>query len=574
MSRILRSASLWPPIRPRSLDITGSTFDLLEAVGIARRTGLAGSIALLPLGVAIRDRIEAVVRRAFAERGFLSMSLPALQSRALWERSGRWDVYTSDGSMFQLQGRDGQSYCLTPTSEELAVATVATDLRSYRDLPLRLYQSAAKYRDELSPRGGFIRAREFEMADCYTFDTSIADMHRAVEDLNAACSQALANLGLPVVHAIPADGGDISNAPSTEHVVPADIGQSEYLECPHCGYRGDGMVISARFDSDETVGAPKSDWVKVIAFRCTVDGQDLVISVAIRGDLQASPRKVLGAIGAESIRLLDENEFRQVFHLDPHFLNPGVADQFGDRLLFDTSVIEMRNFVIADSESATGLRGDCDWNSGPLLAGILPDKGSNVHAAIAGLRCGRCGEDRLVAHQAVELGHVFELGTRYSAPMGLSYLDETGASATPQMACSGIGIGRCLQTLAHVGRDERGLRWPVNIAPAHVHVMAADEREAASRRVDDIAATLAAAGVDVLVDDREVTVGEKFRYAWALGIPHVLVVSDRRRTGGVEWTSRWAGRTVDVVEAELPGLLAEFVATKITATTTESGGTL
>lgn len=559
-ARVTRLSRSWPPVRSRGIDLSGATFELLTCLGIVRRTDVAGVFSLMPLGLAIRDRMESVVRQTFLTHGFAPVSFPSLQSRAMWQRSGRWAVYAEEGSLFQVTGRRSEErWCLAPTSEEMAVDTVAADLRSYRDLPVRLYLSTTKFRDEISPRGGLMRAREFEMADAYTFDRTPADMARSLELLNKACQLSLRNVGFVDTTTVPADGGDISRAPSTEHVVVSDIGQSEFLRCPGCGYLGDPDVVSAAFPSaaDRPAAPTTANVVKVLAFRCALDADSQVVSVAIRGDLQVSERKLLAATGASSVRLLATEELLDVFGVDRHFVHPKIAASRG-RLLYDQSVVSMKDFVVADPDSADGLGQQANWGTGPLLSGVLPDAGSDLHRCATGVHCGQCGKQEFQAYQSVELAHVFELGRRYTEPMGLRYRDARGEPAVPLMACSGIGLGRCLQTLAHVRRDERGLHWPSAVAPADVHLVPVSHGEAGVADADQVARRLAEAGLSVLIDDREVSTGERFRYAWALGVPHHLVVSRRNGRVRMEWVRRADGSSTELSEAEFPLLIAQI----------------
>ncbi|MEU6162849.1 proline--tRNA ligase [Streptomyces tanashiensis] len=556
MADLIRVSTLWPPVRPRSIDLDATTHGLLEAVGVIREADLAGSFALMPLGVLIRDRIEAIIRRSFVEHGFGAIMLPVLQSRAIWESSGRWQTYADQEALFRVVGRGEEATaCLGPTSEEISVVTVASDLVSHRDLPVRLYQSTSKFRNELSPRGGLLRAREFEMADAYTFDADRAGMLAAVEALNAACQSALSRMGLPGVQRIPADGGDISKAPSTEHVVRSELGQSQFVECPACAYRADPEVAVAAFPHPDRHPAADAgaQTVKVMAFGCVRAGEELVVSVVIRGDLQVSLRKVVEILEASSVRALSEAEFRASFSVEPHTLNPAIALSASDEVLFDTSVADLRDFTTVSS--ATGLIHGANWGEGPLLDQVIPEHPVAVHAADAGLWCGRCGEARFEVHRAIELGHVFELGDRYSTPMGLRFVDREGRDSAPLMACSGIGVGRCLQTLADAFRDERGLNWPAEVAPAQVHMIVAARGEEPERDAMRLQGVLAANGISTLLDDRDVSLGERFRYAWALGLPHHVVVSSRTREGVYEHTDRTTGLSQDVAESELLKIL-------------------
>lgn len=558
MTEVISLRGLWPPVRAKGIDLDAGTWDLLCALGLVRRAGPAGSFAWLSLGLAVRDRVEGLIRRSFLSQGFSVVDLPVLQSREIWERSGRWSVYGTDGSLFTVRDRDRvDALALGPTSEEASVTVVGEDLRSYRDLPVRLYQSTTKFRNEISPRHGLLRAREFEMTDAYTFDTDPAGMADSVRRLNAACSDALAGMGFHDVLQTDAYGGQIAKAPSTEHVVVNPLGQSDIVRCPHCRHCADVEVGRGQVD-------PVDDaTVKVLVFRpagavVPADATSLV-AVLIRADLAVSTVKLARVVGADDVVPLDPARRAAVFGVRRHELSPADVARAGARVVVDVSAAVLDTFTVADPATPSGRREDVRWGHGEGGAGVDPGDGQTVHRAAAGLRCERCGQGRYVQLCGIELAHVFELGQRYSAPMGLTYAGRDGEQATPLMACSGIGIGRCIQALADLGRDARGLRWPASVTPADVQVFATpggDDRGPVQR----VAAALAAGGARVLLDDREVSAGERFRYAWALGLPQFVVVSGRD-PGRVEWVRRDTGERIDGEAGALIPQVLKCVAT-------------
>lgn len=525
-------SSVWPPLRP-TVDLSMSTYALLEAAGLVRRSPVSGVHTLLPLGLRVRDQIAAISRRAFERQGFGAVSFPALQSRSMWEESGRWAIYQDEGALFVVDGGSAGEMCLTPTSEEIAVATVRTDLRSYRDLPARLFLSTPKFRNEMSPRGGLMRAREFEMADAYTFDAHADGMGESVQSLNEACSAALSNMGLHGALQVGADGGSISNGPSTEHIVIADFGESNFLACTYCGKRGAPELVSGLFISepDKSTTEPV---VKVMVF---AGAGGRVVAVMIRDDLHVSTRKVAATLG-EPVAFLPADRIASIFDREPGTLNPWDAVKHSDVALFDESVTNLKRFTIADGSQ---LRAGVRWDGYGGLPAIAP-AGRDLHRAVPGLRCGHCGTGRFEEIEAVELAHVFELGRQYSAKMGLRFAGADGNPGVPYMACSGIGITRCLQTIAGQFRDRSGLRWPAGVGPADVHVIGlrADQPEA-RERIMMVAQTLAKAA-RVIADDRHAAAGDKFTFASLLGVPCQIVVSPRQDPGEVELISRWTGR--------------------------------
>ncbi|WP_239515970.1 MULTISPECIES: aminoacyl--tRNA ligase-related protein [unclassified Streptomyces] len=534
----LYTSTLWPPVRPRAADPGSTTMELLDSLGLVSATAASGVFTLLPLGLRVHDRLSSIARRAFEERGAHTVSFPTLQSSRLWKETGRWDAYQREGALLTSRSRSGEDMCLAPTSEEIATATVRDRLRSFRDLPARLFLSTTKFRDELSPRGGLMRSREFTMADCYTFDASPEAMRTSTRFLNDACAAALTGMGLTGTFQAPADGGSISAGPSTEHLLLGDSGQSTILACRHCGNRGDAAVLSSK--PAPHTGEPV---VNVIVFAATgPDGSRRPTAVAIRSDLQVSARKLAEATGATHVTLLDPDLLPELYGTPAGTLTPWTAARApGTVLLFDTSVSTLEKFAISDG--ADGLRTSMSWDGGRGLLAITPS-GTDLHQATPGSTCVRCHQGQYSDTHAVEVAHVFELGRQYSAPMNLAFTDEHGAAQTPWMACSGIGITRCLQTTAEIHRDHHGLRWKAGTGPADLHltVLRAD-LPAMRERTDQLVRQLRTHGVSLLIDDRHLPAGDKLRYARLLGLPHHALISPRHNDDEVEITNRWTGRT-------------------------------
>ncbi|MDQ0595752.1 prolyl-tRNA synthetase [Streptomyces canus] len=544
----LYASRMWPPVRRGVGEATDSTLDLLYHLGLVARTAATGVHTLLPLGLRVHDRMSAIARSAFEERGALAFAAPTLQSRRLWEQTGRWRTYQREGALLTLRSSSGEEMCLAPTSEEIAAATVREYLSSFRDLPVRLFLSTSKFRDELSPRGGLMRGREFTMADAYTFDTSADGMRESVDFLNNACTAALTGMGLSGVFQAPADGGAISAGPSTEHLVLSNAGQSTIVACDHCGNRGDGAVTPAR--PSPPPGAPV---VNVIGFVLThPDGHIQPAAVAVRSDLKVSARKVVAATGALKVALLEPQDLPAILGKEAGTLTPWDAAANPDALLlFDDSVADLDEFAISDG--ADGLRSGVTWDGDQHLRALSPH-GRDLAEASDGSRCTLCpGTHRAV--RAVEVAHVFELGTQYSQPMKLAFTDPTGRQAVPWMACSGIGITRCMQTAAALHRDHHGLRWKPDTGPADVHltVLRADQPQM-QERTDRLVQDLTARGLSLFVDDRPLPAGEKLRYARLLGLPHAAVLSPERPAEEIEVISRWTGRTAVTESSHIPQL--------------------
>lgn len=539
----LHASRLFPPVRRRAADASASTMNLLESLGYVSRTDATGVFTLLPLGLRVHDRLARIARTAFEERGAHTVAFPTLQSRSLWEQSGRWEVYQTEGALLTSTSRSGEQMCLAPTSEEIASATVREHLRSHRDLPVRLFLSTSKFRDEIAPRGGLMRGREFTMADAYTFDSGPGGMRASVDFLNDACQAALVGMGLTGVFQAPADGGSISAGPTTEHLVLGETGQGSILVCDHCGHRGDHAVLQGR-------PTPQDDpVVNVIAFALTAhDGTTTPAAVAIRSDLQVSARKLAAVTGAARVDLLDPALLPEHFGKEAGTLTPW--DCAGTTILFDDSVAHLETFAISDGTA--GLRRDVTWADTKDLTALSPEA-VDLHRAAESMRCSRCEEGRYREARAIELAHVFELGTQYAAPMNLSFTDERGNAHTPYSACSGIGITRCLQTLADLHRDSNGLRWKPETAPADLHItVLRPDLPTMRERTDRVVQHLRDRGAALFIDDRHEPAGEKFRYASLLGLPHTVVISPQQHDDEVELVNRWTARTHRTPFSQIP----------------------
>ncbi|MGG7574113.1 aminoacyl--tRNA ligase-related protein [Streptomyces sirii] len=395
-----------------------------------------------------------------------------------------------------------------------------------------------------------MRGREFTMADAYTYDASPEGMRESVAFLNDAVTASLTGMGLTGVFQASADGGSISAGPSTEHLALSTTGQSTIVVCDHCGNRGDGAVAAAT-----PPPAGPDPVVNVIAFTLTLaHGGTQAATVAIRSDLQVSPRKVAAATGAAHVRLLDPQDLPALLGKEAGTLTPWDAAANDVLALYDHSAAGLDEFAISDGHEGllTGIR----WNGTHGLPALTPH-GADLHHATDNSRCGACSQGRYRSTRAVEVAHVFELGTQYSRPMNLSFTDQHGQPATPWMACSGIGITRCLQTAAELHRDHHGLRWKPGTGPADIHltVLRADRAEM-SERADQLTKQLLAQNRSVLVDDRPLPAGDKLRYARLLGLPHTVVLSPDRPADEIEVINRWTGRTTTATSIHLHQLAA------------------
>ncbi len=510
----------------------------------------AGIYSYLPLGWRALRKIEQIVREEMDRAGGQEVHLPALHPAELWEQSGR---RTSMGDvLFQLKDRRDRELVLGPTHEEVIVDLFKRHVQSYRELPLLLYQIQTKFRDEPRPRGGLVRTREFTMMDLYSFDVDWDGLDRSYDAVCEAYRRAFERCGLPTI-AVLADSGAIGGKDSQEYMYLTDVGEDEVILCPACGYAAntekadhrklalpderqlplEEVATPGQRTIDDLVrflGVPHHQTLKAVFYEA--DSQP--VFVAIRGDLQVNETKLRNALKAAELRFMDEARV-EAYGLVAGSAGPvGLRERLpGVRIVADDSAVETHNLVTGANREDVHLKNvnyGRDWTA---------DVVTDISLATPGAPCPRC-EAPLESRRGIEMGHVFKLGTIYSEAMDAVFLAQDGTQRHPVMGCYGIGIGRILAGVIEEHRDERGIVWPLTVAPYHAHVVALgvdqpDVREAAEALVND----LEAAGVETLYDDRDERPGVKFNDADLIGLPFRLTVSPRTiEKGAVEFKRR------------------------------------
>ncbi|MEV4005449.1 proline--tRNA ligase [Actinomadura sp. NPDC049753] len=555
-----------PTLREDPAEADAPSHRLLLRAGYVRQL-TAGHYSLLPLAVRVRAKIIQIVRAEMDAIGAQEMLLPAMHPAEPWRRSGRWDLIGAE--LFRLRDRRGAEHALGLTHEEI-FATVARELDSYRRLPQQWYQFQTKFRDEPRPKGGLLRTREFTMKDAYSFDVDRAGLDASFEACLGAYARIFERLGLPAL-ACEASNGTMGGSDSTEFMCPAPVGEDVVVRCPACGYAanieratsalpaaqdGPGPDAPERFDTpgvrtiDDLLeyGAPADRQIKTLVY--VLDGAPTL--VLLRGDHPLNEQKLVDATGAAEIRAAEPAEI-----LEALGALPGSLGAVGAPLP-----------VIADE----ALRGRRDMFTGANtddvhLRGV--DVGRDIEVgAWADLRevaegepCARCGEP-LEALRAIEVGHVFKLGDRYSRALGVEVLDADGRSVPVIMGSYGIGIERAMAAIVETHHDERGIVWPVAVAPFQVAVVTAQSDDAdVAAAAEEVYAGLSAAGVEVVIDDRPERAGVKFRDVELTGIPFRVTVGRRGLAeGAAEVTVRATGDTskiaLDSVVEHVRSLLA------------------
>lgn len=556
---------------------------LLLRGGYIRRVA-SGVYAYLPLLWRVLQKIQAIVREEINAAGGLETLLPQLQPAELWERSGRWQGYTAgEGIMFHLIDRQDRSMGLGPTHEEVVTALAAELLRSYRQLPVCLYQIQTKFRDEIRPRFGLMRGREFIMKDAYSFHADEADLRATYAVMDDAYRRIFRRCGLKTV-AVEADSGAIGGSASQEFMVTAEAGEDLVLSSPDGTYAAnqeravsqaepavpleiasEPVLLETPGQSTveslcEVHGLDPSQVVKVLLFRaCFADATVQPLLVCLRGDQHLNDVKLANAVGShfrEAGGLLEITplELPSIPYgyigpdLPDHVLGPGAAFL----RLADATALELRGFVCG-ANVPDAHRIGASWQS--LGVRLEPH---DLRAAQPGERCVHDPAQRLIASRGIEVGHIFQLGRRYSDALQARFTNDRGEEEALWMGCYGIGVSRLAQAAVEQHHDAKGIRWPVPIAPFEVIVVIANVQDPVQVDLAErIFGELRAMGIETLLDDRPERAGVKFKDAELIGIPWRVVVGRAAASGRVEVAARSGEAGEEVAAAALGSWLLE-----------------
>jgi prolyl-tRNA synthetase len=502
----------------------------------------AGVYSYLPMALRSLRKIETIIREEMDAAGGQEVLLPVLQPLELWEQSGR--AAAMGPTLFRLLDRRERPLALGPTHEEVITELVRRNVRSYRDLPLNLYQIQTKLRDEARPRAGLIRVREFAMKDAYSFHASQEDLDKTYLRMVQAYHNIFSRCGLEVI-AVEADSGAIGGKDSQEFMLVTPMGEDEVVRCRNCGYaanveKAEAIVpempkeallpleevstpgVTTIPDLARYLDVPEAKTLKAVFYAC--DGE--VVFVTIRGDLEVNEVKLANHLKCKELRLATDAEARAAG------LTPGYASAIGlrgVRRIGDRSITSGTNFVVGANKPDTHLR-NANYGRDFEVDDVI-----DILKAQPGHACVRCG-GLLEFARGVEVGHVFKLGTRYSETFNAMFLDSDGVEQPIIMGCYGIGVGRLLGAAIEANHDERGMIFPAAIAPYEVYLVGLNiDRQDVRTTADQVYADLQAASVEVLYDDREESAGVKFSDADLLGMPVRVTVSPRTlREGKVE----------------------------------------
>jgi prolyl-tRNA synthetase len=507
---------------------------LLVRGGFIRKVA-AGIYSLLPLGMRVVAKIERVIREELTRAGAEEVLLPMVHPGELWQESGRWQKYGPE--LLRLKDRKGADFAMSPTAEEAICDLVRRDVKSYRQLPLNLFQIQDKFRDEMRPRAGLMRGREFIMKDAYSFHATVEDAHREYRNMYDAYVRIFKRCGLDF-RAVEADTGAIGGSMSHEFQVLADSGEDAIVSCDACDYAANVEKAELKRESSEPAPAKAAleevhtpgagsidavskllkskprDFVKTLIY--IADGKPLI--ALVRGDRDVNELKLKAVAGAEALELASDALVREVTGAEVGFAGPQGRTV---PVWADLEVAAMGWAVTGANKTDYHVKG---FNLGrDVPAAKLVD----LRTAAAGDACARCASGHYRAYRGIEVGHVFFLGTKYSEPMKVNFLDADGKDKPMIMGCYGIGVTRIAAAAIEQNHDDDGIQWPMALAPFQVVITTAGREPELAQAAEVLEDDLTIRGIEVLYDDRDERPGAKFKDADLIGIPIRVTVGKR-----------------------------------------------
>jgi prolyl-tRNA synthetase len=547
---MLFSRALIPTTKEAPADATNASHVLLSRAGYIRRVG-AGIYDFLPLGYRVLRKVEGIVRQEMDRAGALEILMPALLPAEYFKETGRWDLYGD--VLLRLHDRKGADYHLGPTHEEIVTDIARREIRSWRDLPKNLYQVQLKFRDEPRPRGGLLRGREFIMKDAYSFDADEDGARASYETMRRAYVRIFDRMGL-TYRMVQADSGAIGGSTSAEFQVLVGSGEDAIVACQKCDYAANVEVAVAGHSAAPAsagaepatkdaiarvhtpgkggiedvagfLGASKGAMLKSLLFLAG----DAVVMAVVRGDHEVNPVRLARALGVDEVFLASEADVEKATGAKVGFAGPV---GFKGNIFVDRAASLVPSGVTGANET--------DWHLKNVVFGRdYQADVADVRQATTGDPCPNCDGGTLVSYRGIEAGHIFILGTKYSATMGATFIDKEQQQRPLVMGCYGIGVSRLVATTIEQHHDDDGLRWPMSIAPYQIHLVTLGTDEAVISAAKHLYEKLGHAGVEVLWDDRDERPGVKFKDADLIGIPLRVTIGARGlATGTIECKAR------------------------------------
>jgi prolyl-tRNA synthetase len=510
--------------------------------GLIRKES-AGMYLYLPLGFRVLRKITDIVREEMERAGALEFLMPELTSADLWKESGRWEAMGKE--MIRIKDRNGLEYALAPTHEEAFTAAVRSIVSSYRDLPLNAYQINTKFRDEIRPRYGVMRSKEFIMKDAYSFDMDEAGLERSYQSMRKAYRNIFSRCGIETIP-VEADTGAMGGSASEEFMVASEVGEEVLLLCAACGYKANQERAQYRRSEAAPAGEPEDlrvvDTPNVrtiddlaVFFNCGADrflksivylADSTPVMAVVPGDREINEVKLKNALGALEVELAPDAIVEEVTSAPVGFAGPMTKKPV--RTIFDLSIRTTRNAITGANEK--------DKHYAGVKAGrdFIIAQEADITSAVKGDACPQCGA-ALDERKGIEVGHIFKLGYKYTKSMNLTVLDENGKAVYPIMGCYGIGVNRTMAAVIEQHNDDKGISWPMTVAPFQVHLVGIAKSEDEISAVEEIYGMLSNAGIEVLYDDRKASPGVKFADADLIGMPvRVTVGKSYFKDGEIE----------------------------------------
>ena len=568
------SQFLLATVKETPADAETVSHKLMLRAGLIRKLA-AGLYTWLPLGLRVLHKVENVVREEMDRAGAQEVLMPSVQPAELWQESGRWEKYGPE--LLRFKDRHAREFCYGPTHEEVVTDFVRREIRSYRQLPANFYQIQTKFRDEIRPRFGVMRAREFLMKDAYSFHIDQASLQQTYELMHATYTRIFTRLGLEF-RPVAADTGSIGGSASHEFQVLADAGEDLIGYCTQCDYAANVELATAAAPAaraparaqQATVATPNQHSIEDVSRFLKIDprqtvktllvkGADGPVAVVVRGDHEINPVKLTKIVGiASPLTFASADEVQTAAQCAPGSVGPVGLKV---RVIADRDAAAIADFVAGANRNGEHLTG-VNWGRD------LPEpEVHDLRNVVAGDKCAHCG-GVLALRRGIEVGHIFQLGTKYSAAMNATCLDEAGKAVVMTMGCYGIGVSRVVAAAIEQNHDTNGIVWPAPIAPFDLALLplGAHKSPRVAQAADALYKELTAAGISVLLDDRNERPGVMFSDMDLIGIPHRVVIGDRGLDKGViEYKARRASENEDIALANAGALLHEKVKTALKA---------
>jgi prolyl-tRNA synthetase len=552
---------------------------LMMRAGMIKRLG-SGIYTYMPAGLRVIRKVEGIIREEMNKAGAIELLMPLVQPAELWQETGRWDKMGPE--LMRVKDRHGRDYAIQPTSEEVVTDVVRSELKSYRQLPINFYHIQTKFRDERRPRFGLMRGREFTMKDAYSFDRDVEGMQKSYQTMFEAYQNIFTRFGLKF-RAVAADNGAIGGTGSHEFHVIASTGEDALVYCPTSSYAANMEAAEAmplyaergaatqQLAKTPTPGKTKcEDVAKLLGLKLEQTVKSIALTVEkeeggkqvkenwmllLRGDHELNEVKVSKVAGLSEFRFATEAEILEAYGTVPGYLGP-IHTRQPVKVVADRTVANMADFVCGANEADYHFTG-ANWGRD-----VAEPQVADLRNVVEG-DASPDGQGVLAIERGIEVGHVFQLGTAYSAKMGATYLDEAGKPAPLQMGCYGIGVTRILGAAIEQNFDDKGIVWPDAIAPFELVLcpMGYDRSELVKEQTDKLYADLQAAGVDVILDDRGLRPGAMFADWELIGVPHRVVIGERGlKEGNLEYQGRRDAAASAVPVADMAGFIKDKLA--------------